>query len=308
MNPETTTDQTPAHFPIVLLPRPVADQLQGKAPTRTGGTAQANREETQSSASGGGGRLAVHGLFAGFGLLLATVGLLSGKPGLMILGPLAGAFLLAAGLVPGGKRGGAKPTAQPLRDEHDYAMTDKEWKWEGICSWLQRHAQRPEIFLPSPIRSRAEQQFALLLHRFFPHSILTDRVIELFKKNTAYHPDFIFFESDSGLYIDVEIDEPYSSRGLPTHYRQPDGTAADAERNRYFLDKGWVVLRFAESQIVLYPEECCKFLARLVFQLTGKDEYWKQWSYTQPQLPLVQQWTKEQAEMMCIEHYRASYK
>lgn len=306
------------YYPMVLMPQAIRDQLEAIAPLANNKTAKGDAAKKDEKPEPE--RLPVHSMAIMFGMVLCVMGLLSGKTGVLVLGLLVGGSIIAMGLLPTMrlKRNQNKPFVNPVVNEnaenpnyidpYNFAMTDKEWKWEGIRIWLKRHHNPPDIFLPSPIRSRPEQRFAMILHQFFPHNIVTDKVIELFQKGNAYHPDFAFVEADAQLYLDIEIDEPYASRGQqPTHYRQPNGVSPDNSRNAYFLQKGWVVVRFAEQQIVLYPDECCKFVARLVFQLTGNDTYWSQWSYAQPQLPLVRQWTKEEAMQMAKENYRQSY-
>ena len=43
----------------------------------------------------------------------------------------------------------------------------------------------------------------------------------------------------------------------------------DNQRNQFFLEKNWVVIRFSELQVVKYPDSCCKAIARIISQITG---------------------------------------
>ena len=59
------------------------------------------------------------------------------------------------------------------------------------------------------------------------------------------------------VHIDIEIDEPYSVNNEPIHYIECDN---DQKRNKYFIDHGWIVIRFSERQITLYPKGCLKIV------------------------------------------------
>ena len=78
----------------------------------------------------------------------------------------------------------------------------------------------------------------------------------------VYEPDIVLINEKDGknIFIDIEIDEPYEgfSRTL-THER---GT--DTIRNKFFIDRGWIVIRFSELQIHLSPKECCYHIAKLI--------------------------------------------
>jgi nucleoid DNA-binding protein/very-short-patch-repair endonuclease len=76
-----------------------------------------------------------------------------------------------------------------------------------------------------------------------------------------YEPDFVLFDKNINLYIDVEIDEPYDGYSrIPTHIK--DGY--DQIRNLFFRESGWVVIRFTERQIHQHLEECIGFLRSIV--------------------------------------------
>lgn len=62
------------------------------------------------------------------------------------------------------------------------------------------------------------------------------------------------------LRIDVEIDEPYA--GID---RQPTHCAGDdVMRDIYFIDRGWIVIRFSEHQVHMQEIECLKYIAHII--------------------------------------------
>jgi len=73
-----------------------------------------------------------------------------------------------------------------------------------------------------------------------------------------YYPDLVLIHS-SGLIIDIEIDEPYTLPDKkPIHFfYSKAGVHSDFYRNLYFLEKGWLVIRFTEKQIINETEACC---------------------------------------------------
>lgn len=65
-----------------------------------------------------------------------------------------------------------------------------------------------------------------------------------------YEPDLAYIDEARGIFIDIEVDEPYTfARRMPTHVK-----GNDDERNRQVIEAGWVVLRFSEQQALTMPE------------------------------------------------------
>lgn len=67
----------------------------------------------------------------------------------------------------------------------------------------------------------------------------------------------------SGICIDIEIDEKYSSNGNLIHYEY---SSHDEARNQFFLDHRWLVIRFAEKQILDDIEGCAATVLRTVIK------------------------------------------
>ncbi|TEB40545.1 hypothetical protein D0809_30065, partial [Flavobacterium circumlabens] len=99
-----------------------------------------------------------------------------------------------------------------------------------------------------------ESYFDYKLSKYFKGHIKTKKVIDNGWKY-PYQPDFILYYQKYNLCIDIEIDEPYAMGSKkPIHFD-------DDKRNKFFLSKGWHIIRFAEEQICRYPDLCCKMIS-----------------------------------------------
>src|SRR5690606_31586096 len=69
--------------------------------------------------------------------------------------------------------------------------------------------------------------------------------------NKPYEPDIVLFDKNLNLYIDIEIDEPYDGYyRYPTHFINPeDEIKQDNIRDLFFIESGWIVIRFTEKQV-----------------------------------------------------------
>lgn len=81
-----------------------------------------------------------------------------------------------------------------------------------------------------------------------------------------YEPDLAFVDEAHAVYIDIEIDEPYSTRGIPTHCWE-HGVAKDDLRNHTFQSAGWHVVRFSEKQIFCETDACLRLVCELAIRL-----------------------------------------
>jgi hypothetical protein len=115
--------------------------------------------------------------------------------------------------------------------------------------------------------------------------------------NRPYEPDFVLFDNELNLYIDIEIDEPYDGYyRFPTHDVEKDET-----RDLFFTESGWVVIRFTEKQIHQQEQSCVTFIVDVLnsirsysLEITSDCLIEEQWSYSQ-----AIRWEKE--------HYREKY-
>lgn len=129
-----------------------------------------------------------------------------------------------------------------------------------------------------------------------------DCVLAVGAHTRPYEPDLVLYDPRTNLYIDVEIDEPYSGASrVPTHCAGDD----DA-RDALFASRGWIVVRFPEILVHEHPDACCCLLAYVLHRLLP--------GYSPPTalrqistVPRVQFWDALQAQKWERERYRESY-
>ena len=81
------------------------------------------------------------------------------------------------------------------------------------------------------------------------------------KLTRPFEPDIaIICSSNKNIRIDIEIDEPYAGiTRQPTHCK-----GEDVNRDNYFRDRGWIVIRFSEFQVHTKEIECLNFIALVI--------------------------------------------
>jgi hypothetical protein len=108
--------------------------------------------------------------------------------------------------------------------------------------------------------------------------------------NKPYEPDIVLFDKLLNLYIDVEIDEPYDGYyRYPTHYINPeDDVKQDNIRDLFFVESGWIVIRFTEKQVHCQSNECIDHIKNVLnsihnraYTSDSKCEKESQWDYNQ---------------------------
>lgn len=122
----------------------------------------------------------------------------------------------------------------------------------------------------------------------------------------AYEPDFAYINKEKGIYVDIEVDEPYTGGGRPTHYLLPDGSNSDAVRNARFLNAGWYVCRFSEQQFYCHTKSCMKEVYSLLLSEGLIDVIPKKLA-SAPDLKEDSRWTETEARSMYRKKYRVSY-
>lgn len=112
-----------------------------------------------------------------------------------------------------------------------------------------------------------------------------------------YEPDLAYVDARRGIFIDIEVDEPYSGwERLPIHYKSKNGTIDD-RRNNYFTERGWTVIRFSEKQVYKHPRSCLKRVYQLLYEIDVTITMPKCLA-TEADISPDDIWTKEQAERM----------
>lgn len=120
-----------------------------------------------------------------------------------------------------------------------------------------------------------------------------------------YEPDLAYINKEKGIFIDIEIDEPYSGSG-PTHYLLADGSNKDAARNKHFQDAGWYVVRFTEEQLFCHYKECMREVYKILLQTGAIDELPKVLTSV-PDLDPTPRWTDQDSWRMKRNNYRRTY-
>jgi hypothetical protein len=149
----------------------------------------------------------------------------------------------------------------------------------------------------------SEKYFLEYLRKYFPKAALGCK---------HPHPDWDeewWYSSDieiilRGLGLQLEIDEPYEGKeGRPHHCCDEPG---DKRRDAFFLGRDWIIIRFAERQVVEEPIACCRLVAQVVADLTGDKSYLRSIGH-QPPITKISAWTKQQAKRMFKTNFRYQY-
>jgi very-short-patch-repair endonuclease len=75
-----------------------------------------------------------------------------------------------------------------------------------------------------------------------------------------YVSDFAYVNDEIGLVLLIEIDEPYTIQNKePIHLN-------DNDRNSFFLELNWIIIRFSEEQILTNTNECCDFVSQIILK------------------------------------------
>lgn len=153
-------------------------------------------------------------------------------------------------------------------------------------------------------KGKEEAKFGDRLKQYFPGKIHSGLTLNIPDYPHPYTADFTYIDSSLKLYIDVEIDEPYAyNTKEPTHYLE---AWKDDNRNKFFLGKGWLVIRFSEEQVVRYPYSCCKSIAQAIFKVLGDTSALNQFASI-PDLQPIRRWTQSEAQDMAANDYRDRY-
>jgi len=199
----------------------------------------------------------------------------------------------------------------------DFEKTEKDFKIElekyNSIIELNRKKITKDIYLRSlkpnikatrgelsPKRGRAELEFLVKLNNHLKEYIFVDMVPQLNsnRNSRTYNPDFTLICPKTGLHIDIEIDEPYSFQNkTPIHYIG----CGDNERDNFFLELNWCVIRFTEKQIIENTSECIKTIQSVYDNLINMSSGYDNFLKSEPK------WSYEEALIMQNKSYREKY-
>ena len=148
----------------------------------------------------------------------------------------------------------------------------------------------------------SEERFGQVLKYYFGDWVRSQQEMLPKGHDRPYTADFVIVEPTTELYLDIEVDESHCfSTGEPTHF-----IGDDDYRNKCFVDAGWVIIRFAEEQVVSQPQRCCRFIANVVAKLSGNESLSYHFADV-PQLTPVKQWSRREAASLKKKKYRQGY-
>jgi len=298
-----------ANYPIVLYPKRIASFRQlAQHPKDIGGQgikAEDKREGLHGLQTHSRRYSRADQVFAlrvlGSGLLV--IGLLSmGKPVGMLVLLLAGAswaatfFLNRTPLASPGPPGSKKLVEPVQNDELQTYLI-------ALSTHMIGQVKKPDGVTDAPIGA-SEKAFGQVLEKFFPGRVKAQLRLPIPNWDGAYSTDFTISFPEIGIWIDVEIDEPYDYKtGNPTHCSDDE---RDRNRNSFFLNNNWIVVRFSEEQVVRYPESCCKEIALVIRRVTGIEKYVHDLADAASLAPSPM-WTSRQAKKMAKAKVRDKY-
>lgn len=151
-------------------------------------------------------------------------------------------------------------------------------------------------------RGSSEAMFGEYLRQYFPGMVHAGLTLKIPNFDYPYTPDFAYIDEQLKLHIDIEIDEPYVYHsGEPTHY-----VGKDKRRNDFFNDRGWIVIRFSEEQVIRYPRSCCKTIAQVIAQTLKNESILNRFTDI-TDLQTQRQWTETEAIEMAEKRIRDKY-
>lgn len=178
-------------------------------------------------------------------------------------------------------------------------QTDAQMRSQSLSQTLRPIGQHAK-----PPRGHSESQFEQDLWRYFLGKIHAGVMVQNPQRQQPYVPDFAYIDPALNLHIDIEVDEPYThDLRQPLHFLH---CPKDQQRNQFFLNSGWVVIRFSEQQVVKSPESCCKTIASTIATLTGDSALMNAFRQV-PTLKPDRRWTQSEAQKMAEASVRDRY-
>lgn len=154
-------------------------------------------------------------------------------------------------------------------------------------------------------RGFKEESFQKSIEEYFGNEFLISGNLRLNtgKETRPFEPDIaIIGKLNKKLKIDIEIDEPYAAIT-----RQPIHCIGDdINRDLYFTDRGWIVIRFSEYQVHLHEKKCLKFIAEIIKLVIAKYEIPESLMNESP-LQFENLWDVVQAQKWEKINYRENY-
>lgn len=184
-----------------------------------------------------------------------------------------------------------------LGNEKEYPIVRYPRKGTAIFPYRRQSIHR---------KGHMDKPFMEYLNNVFGNHLLIIGDCGILPQNNTlpYEPDVaIIDENNPNIRIDIEIDEPYSGKERkPIHYIECGDEFRDSRMNNL----GWIVIRFAEIQVVSDMEGCAAFIARVMYSINPKMDFLKKFR-SHPNPSPINRWTEIEAKIMESENFRESY-
>ena len=149
-----------------------------------------------------------------------------------------------------------------------------------------------------------EEELYNAIKKYFSKNfeILDNAMLAIGSGTNPYEPDIAMISKGlKNIYIDIEIDEPYAgvSRKITHCYPQ------DTNRDGYFVDRGWFVIRFSEYQVHHQINECLYIIANLITSIDTNLGNSRLANYRH--IAIENCWGKTKAENWEYTNYRETY-
>jgi len=318
-----------ATYPLVLYPRLIAEFRKTHQLMAVGGAIEGKAQSTGQKAEvlcqtafGKNEFLAVPVVSKERSLKLSSIGIVVTGAGLIAIGVInvaspMGAVALLLGVLTATaplfwrrkkslatSRPNPNRLSVPAPPKHQpVANADLRGYLEELADTMRGKVLQPDGVSDAPVGA-SEVAFRKVLEKFFPERVSTQLRLPIPNWDGAYSTDFTISFPEIGIWIDVEIDEPYDYKtGKPTHCSDDE---RDRNRNSFFLNNNWIVVRFSEEQVVRYPESCCKEIALVIRRVTGIEKYVHDLTDA-TSLGISPMWTSRQALKMAKAKIRDKY-
>ncbi|WP_299060450.1 hypothetical protein [uncultured Polaribacter sp.] len=143
---------------------------------------------------------------------------------------------------------------------------------------------------------------AIKKHFYNDFNVLDNAMVAIGEGTNPYEPDIAMIsKGKKNIYIDIEIDEPYAGVSRKLTHCYPE----DINRDNYFVDRGWFVIRFSEYQVHHQIEECLREIVKVIAAIhisftTGNISSFKS-------IDKINCWSTAQAQLWETQNYRENY-
>lgn len=184
------------------------------------------------------------------------------------------------------------------RQSEDFLIAYRKERIESFFS----KSEKPKILKTQTEKSVTHTFFLEHLKFFFQYQIYDNLYFENSNfENLKYIPDYVIFDNNLNLFIDIEIDEPYiGCEGIPIHFTKGN----DQDRDNYFTKKKWIVIRFAEIQVIENPQGCCALINDVLLNIKKAIP---QYAENQNRINFTNDWNKDEAHQLAFSRFRNTY-